>query len=298
MNALLQIGLRLGLAGALLTSWVQSGCRNSDTSDDTQDLGDNTPADLSMGKVAKPATIRDLNMPGGLVSLKDRVRVSGVVISPFMWKAYDDRDPKSQYCNFRVVLMQSDGSAPTLKDGITVTVGLKTTFAGDMSKLTQCDTVGKKSLLVMSMDALKSGDLVEVEGTLDSFGAAGSRFIDAYGGKVTSMGQAPMQPMPVPVADPTTFANGSPLPKAFVDSCSVLVRFDNVQVSTAPNTYQEYTVNTTDTGGASISSSYVRVLTKNYMAPPKGTMLKSVTGIVFGDYGGFVWPRTVDDIKM
>lgn len=298
MKALLQIGMRIGLAGALLTSWVQSGCRSSDMSDDTPDLSDNTPADLTMAKVAKPATIRDLNMPGGAVSLKDRVKVSGVVISPFMWKAYDDRDPKSQYCNFRIVVMQSDGSAPTLKDGIVVTVGLKTTFGGDMSKLTQCDTVGKNSVLVMSMDALKSGDAVEVEGTLDSFGAAGTRFIDAYGGKLTGMGQAAMQPMPVPVADPTLFANASPLPKQFVDASGALVRFDNVQVSTAPNTYQEYTVNTTDTGGASISSSYIRVLTKNYMAPPKGTMLKSVTGIVFGDYGGFVWPRTVDDIKM
>lgn len=290
--------LHLGLAGALLSLGLQGGCRGSDSTDDTQDLGGNPTSDLTVVKVTKPTTIRELNTAGGPIAVKDRVKFSGVLVSPFMWNSYDDNDPKSQYCNYRIVVMHSDGSAPTLSDGIVVTIGLKTTFAGDMSKLGQCTELGKKSTQVMSMDGVKSGDLVEIQGTLNSFGAAGTRFIDVYGGTVTGMGQAPMQPMPVPVADPSMFAGASPLPKAFVDASGVLVRFDNIQVTAAPNTYQEYTVNTTDMAGASISSSYVRVLTKGYMAPPKGTMLKSLTGIVFGDYGGKIWPRTVDDIKM
>lgn len=288
--------INLGLAGALLTvTALHGGCRGSEPADDTQDLGTDT-SDLATVQEAKLVPIRELNQTTPVV--KHRVKVIGVVVSPFMWDTYDDKDPKSQYCNYRIAVMQSDGSAPTLSDGIVITVGLRTTLSSDMSKLGQCQELGKKNTQVMAMDGLKTGDLVEIQGTLDSFGASGTRFIDVYGGKVTGMGQAPMQPMPVPVADPSMFFGTSPLPKAFVDASGVLVRFDNVQITAAPNTYQEYSVNTTDTGGASITSSYVRVLTKNYMAPPKGTMLKSLTGIVFGDFGGKVWPRTIDDVKM
>jgi hypothetical protein len=278
----------LGLCGALLLS-MNAGCRpENGTANMNDDLSVTTQPDLAQ-ITYQSVTIR---------KLKDRVKFSGAVISPLMYVSYTDNSPNPSYCNYRIAVMQADGSPSTLKDGMSVTIGLKTNFVGDMSRIGACQDLAKQNTLVMAMDALKTGDLVEISGQLDSFGASGTRYVDVFGGKVLGMGPAPMQPTPVVVADPTMFAGKSPLPQAFVDASGALVQFQNVQVTAADTAFPfDFVVNTGTTGGANIASNYLRILVNNYMAPTKGTKYASVTGIVFGDYGGKVWVRNSGDLK-
>lgn len=288
-----------GLAGAVVLSLV-GACRQDTSSEGEMDMA--LRADLGAAKKATSTTIRELNAPGGPIALKSRVKLSGVVISPLLYTEYEDNSMTDDWCRYRLAIMQADGSAPTLRDGMTITIRLRTMFSGDMSKLRACDELGKQNAVVVAMDGLKMGDLVEIEGTFLSAGANGSRFIDVYGGRVVGMGPAPMQPLPVHVDDPTMFGpnpadGGSGPAQAFIDACGVLVEFSKVKVTARNPVYQDFSINTTDMGGAAIAANYLRIVIKNYMSPAVGTMLQSVTGIVYADFGGKIWPRTAADIK-
>jgi hypothetical protein len=297
MRELKRIGCALSFVPML--TLAGAGCRGGNT-------GEEMPMDLAMAadltKATKPTTIRDINMPGGSIQVNDRVKFSGVVISPLMWVTADDRTSGDDYCKYRIAVMQADGSAGTLRDGMVVSVDLKTQFMGTGSKLDFCQDYGKKNAVVVAMEAVKSGDAVDVEGFLESFGQNGSRYVDPYNGRVTGNGPAPIKPVAVD-ADPTMFASGSPLPQAFVDASGVLVKLSNLMVSSRNASFQDFTVNTapaTDmgvSGGANIAANYMKVTVgSSFMAPMVGTTLMSVTGIVFGDFGGKVWPRVDTDI--
>ena len=290
-------GLRTVLFGTLLCASlsVAAGCRDSGASADLGPALDLTMVDLAQTP-AKPVSIRDLNNLNG-VKLQDRVKFSGVVVSPFLWT---NANTKGGFCNFRLVLMYADGSPSTLKDGMVLTVGLKTNaLATDMAKTAVCQDLGKTNAVVTAMDALKLGDLVEVEGRFETSGTngTGTRQVDVFAGKVTSMGPALMMPTPID-ADPATYAStstGVP-PQAFVDAQGVLVTFRTVKTNTRDTMYQDFYVNTGATGGTRISTNYLRVIDRAYMSPMDGTSLTSLTGCVIGDFGGYVWPAKKADI--
>lgn len=288
-----------GLSRSLLAAGLLlAACRGTGTTDDpTSDFAVNSAADMAQ-VMATATTIRSLNALNG-VKIGDRVKVSGVVISPFNWTDTDDNATGDDFCNYRIVIMQADGSAPTKQDGMVVTIGLRLTFAStDMSKLTQCSDLGKKNAAVVNMEAVMPGNLVEVEGKFGTLGTGGPRQIDVFSGTVTDKGPAPMQPMPL-TADPATYIgapSGMPTPQAFIDANGVLVKFDNVRINSRDNTYQDFVVNTTMTSGATIATNYLRAK-GNYMSPTVGTTLQSVTGIVFSNFRGTVWARTTADVK-
>ena len=213
-----------------------------------------------------------------------------------MWT---DDDKTAGYCYYRIVVMQADGSPSTLRDGMVVSIGLKTTFGGDMSTFSQCKARAATFQNVQAMDAVKSGNAVEIDAVLDTRGKSGPREIDLYFGSITDKGVAPMMPVPV-TADPNDFvpaASGQPLPQKFFDSNGVLVKFDNVKVNSRDTTYQDFKASTVDTGGAFIATNYLRVIDRNYMSPPDKTALMYVIGIVLPDFSGRIWARTTADIK-
>ena len=276
-------------------------CR--DTSTGTSDLassggdmpavGDGGSGDMALAP-AKATTIRELNDSASGIKVGDRVKFSGVVISPFMFT-----DENNGRCYYRINVVQSDGSAPTLKDGIVVTTNVRGTGTTDMSALTQCINQGKTVPVVAAMDGLKLGDLAEIEGRLDSRANGGqmTRQIEIFGGVVTGKGPAPMMPTPVDV-DSAMFVRGSGmLPQAFVDAHGAFVRFKNVKVFDRSAMYQDFSVSTSGaTPGAYILTRYPRILNSSYMSPVNGTTLMSVTGIVFGDFSGSIWLRNAADV--
>jgi len=290
-------GLSRSLLGAAL---LFAACRGTGTTDDpTADLSvPPSAADLAQTP-ATETTIRSLNALSG-VKVGDRVKISGVAISPFMWSSADDNATGNDFCNYRIVLMHADGSAPTRQDGMVITIGLSLMFANtDMSKLTQCSDLGKKNSVVVNMDAVMPGDLVEVEGRFGTLGTGGPRQIDVFNGSVTAKGQSPMQPTPL-TEDPALYIgapSGMPTPKSFIDANGVLVKFDNVRVNSRDATFQDFVVNTTMTSGATIATNYLRARINNYMSPAVNTTLQSVTGIVFSDFRGTIWARTAADVK-
>lgn len=286
------------LCGALLLL----ACRET-AMDKTSDLATSANPDMpgaSGGDMAQPpakaVTIRDLNDSASSVKVGDRVKVSGVVISPFMYT-----DENGGRCYYRINIVQSDGSAPTLKDGIVVTTNVRGTFMTDMSTNTQCINQGKTIQVVAALDMLKSGDLVEIEGRLDARAAGGqmTRQLDIFNGTVTGKGPAPMMPTPVD-ADPAMFVRGSgSLPTAFVDAHGAFVRFKTVKIFNRDATYQDFYVSTSGaTPGPYILTRYPRILNSSYMSPMNGTALASVTGIVLGDFSGSIWLRTAADVMQ
>ena len=120
-----------------------------------------------------------------------------------------------------------------------------------------------------------------------------------FGGKIVSQGMAPTQPTPVDV-DATMYpvATGSPrvLPKTLVDGHAALVRFTNVKSYGRSSMYQDFSVSPAGSApGALISTNYLRAQPP-FTSLPDGTVYKSVTGIVLGDFCGGIWPRTVADL--
>jgi hypothetical protein len=288
---------RAALCGAMLLL----GCREnpaglSDLATGSGDMAAIGDAGGDMAQApAKPTTIRALNDGSAGVSVGGRVKISGVVISPFMFT-----DENNGRCYYRINVVQSDGSPATLKDGMVITTNVRGSFPTDMSLVSQCINQGKTVQVVAAMDALKTGDLVEIEGRLDvrSNGGQMTRQIEVFGGTLTGMGQAPMMPAPVEV-DAAMFARGSGmLPQAFVDAHGAFVRFKNVKVFMRDAMYQDFYVSTSGMApGAYIITRYPRILLgMSYMSPMNGSALTSVTGIVLGDFSGSVWIRTGTDV--
>jgi hypothetical protein len=284
------------LAGAALSLLAaHSGCRGGDNPADTgMDLS--VPSDM-----AKPAgsiqdvTIRDLNSPNTKLKDGDRVRLSGVVISPRNW--ITSSAGNSDWCDYRIFLMQADGSPSTIRDGVAVILSLKTTFT-DMSRLSDCSRVAQADAVATAMTAAKQGDLLQIEGTMSHHGsgASATRQVDVYKGVINNHGAAQMMPVPVD-ADPMTYTPQMVgLAPAFADAQGVLVTFRNVKTNSRDTMYQDFNASTGDTGGARIEASYLRAADNMYMGPADGSMLKSVTGIVTGDYKGTIWPRSPADI--
>lgn len=292
-------GSRAALFGALLLL----GCRENPASSsdlattgsgDMAAAGDAGPGDMAKAP-PKPTTIRAINDGSSGVSVGGRVKVTGVVISPFMFT-----DESGGRCYYRINVVQSDGSAPTLKDGMVITTNVRATGMTDMSLVSQCINQGKNVPVVASMDALKIGDLVEIEGTYDVRASGGqmTRQIDVFGGTLTGMGQAAMMPTPVD-ADPAmlvSMGSGS-LPTSYVDAHGAFVRFKNVKVFNRNAMYQDFFVSASGAApGAYILTRYPRILNSSYMSPVNGTTLMSVTGIVLGDFGGSIWLRNSADV--
>ena len=284
----------LGLALLAVTA-LTAGCREDGlvVNNMTMDLA--MPEDLAR-PVARDLTIRDLNSPTSNLKAGDRVHLTGVVVSPQTWISSDD---KAGFCYYRVFAMQADGSPTTIRDGLAVTLGLKTTF-GDMSRITECSRLAKMDAIGTTMLAVKPGDEVEIEGkySLRGSGATATRQIDVYKGTLNDKGAAAMMPVPLD-ADPMTYQPAQTgLPQAFADAQGVLVTFANVKVNTRDMMYQDFNASTTDMGGARIATNFLRVTNATYMSPMNGTVLKSVTGIVTGDFKGTIWPRTEADITQ
>ena len=82
---------------------------------------------------------------------------------------------------------------------------------------------------------------------------------------------------------------------AFQAASGALVQFQNVTVSDI-NMYQDFMASADGMNKVTLASSFMKRQSATYMAPVMGTVLKSVTGIVFTDFGGTVWPRTAADI--
>lgn len=293
------------LSGCLLGALLATGaCRDDGTGSTAQDMrapttttDDLLAVDLAT-KVAKNTTIREINttagQQGGTIAIGDRVKFSGVVVSPYMWT---DDDQTTGYCTYRIALMQADGSASTLQDGMVVQVSLKTTFMGDMSAYAQCGARAKTFNNVQAMDMAKVGHLVEIDAELSTRGKTGPRQIDLYFGSLADKGVAPMMPVPV-AANPADFVPGSPLPQKFFDSNGVLVKFSNVKINSRDTRFQDFKVSTESTGGAFIATNYLRATSSSYMSPMDGTTLSTVIGLVLPDFSGRIWARTTDDIKM
>jgi hypothetical protein len=292
-------GSRAVLFGAMLLL----GCRENPAS--SSDLATSGAGDMSssgdgggtvdMAKAPpKPTTIRAINDGTSGVNVGGRVKITGVVISPFMFT-----DENGGRCYYRINIVQSDGSPATLKDGMVITTNVRASVTTDMSLVAQCINQGKTVQVVAAMDALKIGDLVEIEGTYDVRASGGqmTRQIDVFGGTITGMGQAAMMPTPVD-ADPAMFARGSGmLPTAFVDAHGAFVRFKNVKVFNRDAMYQDFYVSASGMApGPYILTRYPRILNSGYMSPANGTTLASVTGIVLGDFSGSIWLRNSADV--
>lgn len=279
---------------ALAATLAAAGCREADGPPAETAMDLSVPADLAAPMV-KQVTIRDLNSPMGPVKTGDRVRFTGVVISPQTWITFDTNG--TGFCYFRIMVMQADGSPTTIRDGIAVTLGLKTTL-GDMSHITECSHMAKMDAVGTTMLMAKPGDEVVVEGKLASRGTGptATRQIDVYKGDLVDKGAAAMMPVPLD-ADPMTYQQSQTgLAQAFADAQGVLVTFKGVKVNSRDMMYQDFNVNTGDMGGARIATNFLRVVNAGYMSPMNGTQLKSVTGIVTGDFKGTIWPRTESDI--
>ena len=282
------LGLALVAAAALTTGCREDGPPVTNTA---MDLA--MPEDLARA-AARDFTIRELNSPTSNLKAGDRVHLSGVVISPQTWITSDD---KAGFCYYRVFIMQADGSPTTIRDGVAVTLGLKATF-GDMSRISECSRLAKMDAIGTTMLAVKPGEELEIEGkySLRGSGATATRQIDVYKGTLNDKGPAAMMPVPLD-ADPMTYQPAQTgLPQAFADAQGVLVTFANVKVNTRDMMYQDFNASTTDMGGARIATNFLRVANASYMSPMNGTTLKSVTGIVTGDFKGTIWPRTEADI--
>lgn len=282
------LGLALAAAAALTTGCREDGPPVTNT---TMDLA--MPEDMARA-AARDFTIRELNSPTSNLKAGDRVHLSGVVISPQTWITSDD---KAGFCYYRVFIMQADGSPTTIRDGVAVTLGLKATF-GDMSRISECSRLAKMDAIGTTMLAVKPGEELEIEGkySLRGSGATATRQIDVYKGTLNDKGPAAMMPVPLD-ADPMTYQPAQTgLPQAFADAQGVLVTFANVKVNTRDMMYQDFNASTTDMGGARIATNFLRVANASYMSPMNGTTLKSVTGIVTGDFKGTIWPRTEADI--
>lgn len=271
-----------------------AACRPADTS--SQDMMD--VADLAMPPVAMATTIRDLNSPQNTIKTGTRVKVTGVVTSPTRWVTGDDM---AGFCYYRVHIVQTEPAPATLGDGMVLTLSLRTTTWSDGSTLSQCKDRAKNDTVAMAMDSLAPRQLVEVEGSYDTRVNCGAttRQLNMFGGKIVSQGMAPTQPTPVDV-DATMYpvATGSPrvLPKTLVDGHAALVRFTNVKSYGRSSMYQDFSVSPAGSApGALISTNYLRAQPP-FTSLPDGTVYKSVTGIVLGDFCGGIWPRTVADL--
>lgn len=284
------LGLAL-VAAATLTA----GCREDGPPASTTTMDLAMPDDLAKPMV-RDVTIRDLNSPTGNLKVGDRVHFTGVVVTPQTWITSDD---KAGFCYYRVFVMQADGSPTTIRDGMAITLGLKATF-GDMSRITECSRLAKMDAIGTTILAVKPGDELEIEGKFSTRGSGttATRQIDVYKGTLNDKGAAAMMPMPLE-ADPMTYQPAQMgVPQAFADAQGVLVTFKNVKVNTRDMMYQDFNASTTDMGGARIATNFLRVTNSAYMSPANGTMLKSVTGIVTGDFKGTIWPRTEADITQ
>jgi len=288
--------MKKSLTVLFLTPLLVSACRPADTSSGSLDLA--LAPDLTMAMPATPTTIRDLNSPQNTIKVGTKVKVTGVVTSPLRWVSADD---SAGYCYYRVHIVQTEPAPATLLDGMVLTLSMRTTTWTDGSTLSQCKDRAKTDTVAMAMDTIAQGQLVEVEGSLDTRANCGgtTRQLNMFGGKIVSQGMAPTQPTPVDV-DATMYptATGSPkvLAKTFVDGHAALVRFTNVKSYGRNATYQDFSVSPTGAApGASIATSYLRALGM-YTSLADGTTYKSVTGIVLGDFCGGIWPRTTADI--
>lgn len=273
---------------------LSAGCRGADGPPAAEAMDLSVPADLTAPMV-RNVTIRELNDPSGIVKTGDRVRFSGVVITPQTWVTFDTGG--TGFCYFRIMLMQADGSPTTIRDGIAVTLGLKA-MLGDMSHITECSQLAKMDTVGSAMFAAKLGDEVEIEGKMSSrgSGATATRQVDVFKGELVDKGAAVMMPVPLE-ADPMTYVPAQTgLTQAFADAQGVLVTFKSVTTNTRDKMYQDFSVNTGPTGGARIATNFLRVANSGYMSPAEGAVLPSITGIVTGDFKGTIWPRNEADI--
>ncbi|MCS6911835.1 MAG: hypothetical protein RMK29_14845 [Myxococcales bacterium] len=259
------------------------GCRPSTGSvDDSDDLGGFRDASMQM---VHDTTVRDLNAgrhPSGTM-----VRVTGVVISPFTWI---DISPDQTACRYSAYIAQPAPS-PSLADGMHLYFARREMPAPDMGlNVSRCREVARD----WPIYTIASGHKVEVTGRFE-ISPAGYRQIFVPGGggiKDLGMGEA-IQPVEAATRD---FVNGNAA--AFRDHKAALVRFSNVRVSDSqtmfPYGFKVAPPNQMDK--ATMTTSYLRVRTSNYMPPPNDTELASVTGIALPDFGGTVWIRTPQDI--
>lgn len=240
------------------------------------------PADLATAVVAQKVTIRDLNtnkVPAGTL-----VAFSGVLTSPV---AYVEVAGMTS-CELTMLVGQPD-PAPTLHDGIQVVYEKSAVDPGDMA-------LGSARCRAATMDEpitkLTMGHAVDVIGSLAVSSSGERTIVLSTEANIVDKGDAPSKPLPV-VLDPKALVNGTAMP--FLDAAGALVQFQTVTVSDI-NKYQDFNVSTDGMNKATIASNFMRSTTPMYMAPATGSVLMSVTGIVFIDFGGTVWARTAADI--
>ena len=177
----------------------------------------------------------------------------------------------------------------TLHDGIAVVY-----VAAGLAQTDMALTAAQCRMLTMNsvLNKLAMWDAVNVTGTYTVTSTGARQVVLAKETDIVDSGAAPTLPTPV-LLDPQALANGNTM--AFADANSALVQFQGVAVSDI-NKYQDFNVSTDGVNKATIASNFMTLTTKNYMAPVDGSMLISVTGIVFPDFGGTIWARNSDDI--
>ena len=237
--------------------------------------------DLAMASTRPHPTIRELN--NGTVPTGTKITVSGVIIGPL---TYYELSTDKKSCNYEVFIAQPDPT-PTLHDGIVVVLA-KSDVAPDMTlSVAKCKTAG----LNEAISALVTGHALEINGTYNVTTDGERQVVVTASSDITDQGVAQVKPQPV-VLDPKDLPNGNKM--VFADAAGALVQFQNVTVSDI-NKYQDFMASTDGMNKATVASNFMTRQNSTYKAPADGSMLKSITGIVFPDFGGTVWARTVDD---
>ncbi len=254
------------------------------------DLSSGAPADLSGPAGPQGVTIRDLNnykVPDGAI-----IKFDGVVIGPY---PYIELDTGTSTCNYNLFIVQADG-APTLQDGVEVVYSRKLSLTGDMAlSVVLCQDEAKDE----AFTKIPTGNAVKITGRLSAL-PTGAREVDLLlATDIVDQGKAQMQPVPV-MQDPKSLRNVSNGGHAsnFFAAQGALVQFQNVTVTKINAMYQDFDVSADGKNAATLAGNFLRVKDPAYTAPAVGTKLKSVTGIVLPDFGGAVWPRSVDDVLM
>lgn len=286
------------LPATLLAIALACGCRDNST----PAIDDLTSAVIDMAQspdLPASLTIREINdLPDNTM-----VRVTGAVVtSPYLWIdtfAASGTSPAS--CRFNLFVAQPS-AVPALKDGLRVTRSVNVPVDGGSPAVSACRTEAAKDAALTAMGALMPGDAVDVAGRFNVSSGTQQRslvILNAEG--VVSKGRAPAPIVPVVVTS-TALTEGTAA--AYREAQSMLVQLKTATVTdSGVPVAAAFKVTTDGTAKTAINTQFITsgpVVPDAgvYTAPPNGTVLKTVTGIVFPEGMGSVRIRNRADIEQ
>jgi hypothetical protein len=278
--------LAMGAAGSL-------GCQEGGSSQPRDLSGggsDGGGGDLAGADLLEPpammTTIRDLN--DGKVPVGTFVQVEAVVTAP---RALASAINQNQVCLYELAIGQG-AATPTLHDGILIRQDEKVASGDMMVDAAQCQA----RVPMTAVGKPARGAKVQVRAVFQKRGSL--RYLDLTSGRLTDLGPASMAELPQPVDVTTQQLVSDTGTAAFYDASGALVRFLRVGTGQRSSIQQTFKIAPTAGGAATrINPAYLKLADAAYMAPPDGTMLSAVIGIVSIDLGGTVSPRDTADVK-